>query len=165
MSCEGPFFKVKHFPGSLAQPSAAAWKRCGCGAHTATGEAAAHTAFQKPSALLSLFPGACGKPPPAADLWMQSRGGHGLGVPAQRNLQMCGPESCPFTDEKTEEGLASPSCQGPWTLTQLWLPQGATQGQAHSRCRVNAARSKWARAAEQSVTAMDREPQPQDLGS
>lgn len=35
MSCEGPFFKVKHFPGSLAQPPDAAEWHPGCGAKTA----------------------------------------------------------------------------------------------------------------------------------
>lgn len=87
MSCEGPFFKVKHFPGSVAQPLDAAWVR-GQDRH---GQAVVHVDSQNtPSSLCPPIPQ---KTCPSRQLvdtelgW--TRPGE-LGIPAQCNLQMCG---------------------------------------------------------------------------
>lgn len=167
MSCEGPFFKVKHFPGSLAQALAAAWKRPGCGARTATGEAAAHTGFQ--NTLRSVLTARrCPRTTnPAACLWTQSRDGHGpggWGAQPSATFRRVGPKPAPL-QMRTLRRAGNPLMSGTTESYATLVPSGCNTGPGTQQVQNKCLLPGVTHPRPQLVAAMDGDPQPQDLGS
>lgn len=115
MSCEGPFFKVKHFPGSLAQPLDAAWV-WGQDSHPGRSTQIPLT----PSALTA-------HPMPTENLPQQPTCGHRAGVDEDlgswesqpsATFRCVGPKPSPLQIRNLMGGvLQIPSCLGPQSLT------------------------------------------------
>ena len=126
MSCEGPFFKVKHFPGSLAQPPDAAERHPGCGAKTAS------LGGRRPQGLhstpaLSAPLGSTENHPAASPRGAEvARTRLGSGASAQRSLHAGNPAPAPPHRGETGGGAASP----PTATSRSHPPRGKGRGPA-----------------------------------